>query len=56
MLGSCKDDVVENLVVPAQTGDEIMFGSELTNMGTRTIYGDSPEGNAYPVYWEREMR
>lgn len=53
LLGSCKDDVVENLVVPAQTGDEIMFGSELTNMGTRTIYGDSPEGNAYPVYWEK---
>ena len=54
-MGSCQDDaVVENQVVPAQTGDEITFGSSLvdTEIGTRTIYGDEPINGAYPVKWE----
>lgn len=54
-MGSCQDDaVVENQVVPAQTGDEITFGSSLvdTEIGTRTIYGDEPIDGAYPVEWE----
>ena len=54
-MGSCQDDaVVENQVVPAQTGDEITFGSSLTDIEeqTRTIYGDVPENGAYPVTWE----
>ena len=54
-MGSCQDDaVVENQVVPAQTGDEITFGSSLvdTEIGARTIYGDEPIGGAYPVEWE----
>ena len=54
-MGSCQDDaVVENQVVPAQTGDEITFGSSLvdTEIGTRTIYGDEPIEGAYPVEWE----
>ncbi|HJC98530.1 MAG TPA: hypothetical protein H9924_07820 [Candidatus Phocaeicola merdavium] len=54
-MGSCQDDaVVENQVVPAQTGDEITFGSSLvdTEIGTRTIYGDEPINGAYPVEWE----
>lgn len=52
-LIGCKDDVVvEKTVTPAQTGDEITFGSSLTDVGTRTIYGDTPVDGAYPVYWE----
>ncbi|MDM8305020.1 hypothetical protein [Phocaeicola salanitronis] len=58
-MGSCQDDaVVENQVVPAQTGDEITFGSSLTDIEeqTRTIYEDEPvtdeNGTYYPVTWE----
>ena len=54
-LSGCQDDVVvEEPVVPAQTGDEITFGSSLvdTEIGTRTIYGDEPIDGAYPVEWE----
>lgn len=53
-LSGCQDEVVENPVVPAQTGDEITFGSSLTDIEeqTRTIYGDKPVGGAYPVTWE----
>lgn len=59
-LSGCQDEVVENPVVPAQTGDEITFGSALTDVDvdaqTRTIYGDEPvtyeNGTYYPVTWE----
>lgn len=58
-LIGCKDDVVvEKTVTPAQTGDEITFGSSLTDIEeqTRTIYGDEPvtddNGTYYPVTWE----
>lgn len=54
-LIGCKDDVVvEKTVTPAQTGDEITFGSSLTDIEeqTRTIYGDEPVDGAYPVTWE----
>ena len=60
-LSGCQDDVVvEEPVVPAQTGDEITFGSSLENTeatDTRTIYGDNIETDAdgnrfYPVTWE----
>lgn len=61
-LSGCQDEVVENPVVPAQTGDEITFGSALTDVDvdaqTRTIYGDEPvlgeDGSTYyyPVTWE----
>lgn len=54
-LIGCKDDVVvEKTVTPAQTGDEITFGSSLTDIEeqTRTIYGDKPVDGAYPVTWE----
>lgn len=59
-LIGCKDDVVvEKTVTPAQTGDEITFGSSLTDIEeqTRTIYGDEPvtDDNGtyyYPVTWE----
>ena len=56
-LSGCQDDVVvEEPVVPAQTGDEITFGSSLENTGvdTRTVYGDEPVNDAYPVYWEAD--
>ena len=52
VLGGCQDETTENLVVPAQTGDEITFGSSLTNVETRTIYGDEPINGEYPVSWE----
>lgn len=51
VVSGCSDETVDNPVIPAQTGDEITFGSSLENVQTRTIYGDL-EGNAYPVYWE----
>ena len=53
-MSSCQDEMVENPVTPAQTGDEITFGSSLTDIEeqTRTIYGDKPVDGAYPVTWE----
>ena len=57
-LSSCQEDIVEEAVIPAQTGDEITFGSSLTDVDalTRTIYGDEPvtddNGTYYPVTWE----
>ena len=53
-MSSCQDEMVENPVTPAQTGDEITFGSSLTDIEeqTRTIYGDEPVNGAYPVTWE----
>ena len=50
----CQDNLEEMPVVPAQTGDEITFGSSLTDVDaqTRTIYGDEPVNGAYPVTWE----
>ena len=53
-LAGCQDNLEEMPVVPAQTGDEITFGSSLTDVDaqTRTIYGDEPVNGAYPVAWE----
>ena len=57
-MSSCQDDIAEKPVTPAQTGDEITFGSALTDVDaqTRTIYGDEPitddNGTYYPVTWE----
>lgn len=57
-LSGCQDDVVvEEPVVPAQTGDEITFGSSLEDTGvdTRTEYGElDPTGKFYPVTWEKD--
>ena len=43
-MSSCQDEIAEKPVTPAQTGDEITFGSALTDVDaqTRTIYGDKP--------------
>lgn len=57
-LGSCQDDVVENVVsTPVQTGDEITFGPSLPNtIETRTSYGEAvgtvENGGYYPIEWE----
>lgn len=57
-MSSCQDEIAEKPVTPAQTGDEITFGSALTDVDaqTRTIYGDEPvtddNGTYYPVTWE----
>lgn len=51
---SCQDEVSEDPTIPAETGDEITFGSALTDVQTRTIYGEEPIGGAYPVYWEKD--
>ena len=53
-MSGCQDDEIVEPVLPAQTGDEITFGSSLvdTEIGTRTIYGDEPIDGAYPVEWE----
>lgn len=55
-LGSCTDDsisdgkkVIEN---PVQPGDEIVFGSSVSDeKGTRTVYGER-KATGIPVYWE----
>ena len=52
-LSSCQEDIVEEAVIPAQTGDEITFGSELDEQLTKTIYRPlSEDGTYYPVEWE----
>lgn len=56
-LSSCSDDSLDNgktVVNPVQTGDEIIFGSSLsdnTDMESRTVYGDRTT-TGVPVYWE----
>lgn len=55
-LGSCTDDsisdgkkVIEN---PVQPGDEIVFGSSVSDeKGTRTVYGERTT-TGLPVHWE----
>ena len=55
-LGSCTDDsisdgkkVIEN---PVQPGDEIVFGSSVSDEeGTRTVYGERTK-TGIPVHWE----
>lgn len=59
VMSGCQDEVVENPVVPAQTGEEITFGSSLENPESRTVYDDpvlDGDGNPlyYPVYWEAD--
>ena len=53
-MSGCQDEVIEEPVIPAETGDEITFGSSLTDIEeqTRTVYGDEPVNGAYPVTWE----
>lgn len=60
MLSGCADENLDNTVKnPVKSGEEIMFGSELSGdadvieakPGTRTVYGDRNE-NGVPVYWE----
>lgn len=56
-LSGCQDEITENSVIPAKTGDEIMFGSELADMRTRTIYDDTPtkgpdDNYYYRVRWD----
>ena len=31
-MSGCQDEVIEEPVIPAETGDEITFGSSLTDM------------------------
>lgn len=60
MFSGCADENLDNTVKnPVKSGEEIMFGSELSGdadvieakSGTRTVYGDR-NGNGVPVYWE----
>ena len=52
LMVACQDTFKETPVEPAVTGDEITFGSSLTDIDTKTIYGDEPVNGAYPVTWE----
>ena len=56
LMAACQDTFKETPVEPAVTGDEITFGSALTDIDTKTIYGDEPvtddNGTYYPVTWE----
>ena len=56
LMAACQDTFKETPVEPAVTGDEITFGSSLTDIDTKTIYGDKPvtddNGTYYPVTWE----
>lgn len=55
-FSSCTDDFQDNKTVenPVQTGDEILFGSTLSDninmIGTRTVYGDRTS-TGVPVEW-----
>lgn len=60
MLSGCADENLDNTVKnPVKSGEEIMFGSELSGdadvieskPGTRTVYGDRTT-TGVPVYWE----
>ena len=57
-LSGCQDDAVveEQAAVPAQAGDEIVFGSSLNTISTRTVYDDEPyqdeDKSYYRVSWE----
>lgn len=61
-LSGCKDSIETTGGTPVQTGDEIQFGSILSNslVQTRTVYGNPTEFNdgngrypkSYPVNWE----
>lgn len=61
-LSGCKDSIETTGGTPVQTGDEIQFGSFLSNslVQTRTVYGNPTEFNdangrypkSYPVNWE----
>lgn len=55
-LSSCTDDSLDNGVQnPVHTGDEILFGSTLSDnanmIETKTVYGDRTD-TGVPVYWE----
>lgn len=59
-LSSCSDDSLDNgktVVNPVQTGDEIIFGSSLSDnanmIESRTVYGDRTN-TGVPVYWEAD--
>lgn len=59
-LSSCSDDSLDNgksVVNPVHTGDEILFGSSLSDnanmIETRTVYGDRTD-TGVPVYWEED--
>ena len=52
LMAACQDTFKETPIEPAVTGDEITFGSSLTDIQTRTVYGDEPVNGAYPVSWE----
>ena len=58
LLSGCSDDTIEQKepVIPAQTGDEISFGSSLGDAQTRTVYDDQitteGERSYYKVFWE----
>lgn len=59
-LSSCSDDSLDNgktVVNPVQTGDEIIFGSSLSDnanmIESRTVYGDRTE-TGVPVYWSSD--
>lgn len=62
MLSGCADENLDNTVKnPVKSGEEIMFGSELSGdadvieskPGTRTVYGDR-NSDGVPVYWEAD--
>lgn len=57
-LAGCTDEEFEKIINPVQTGDEIIFGSSITEQNkkdansveTRTIYGNRTT-TGIPVYW-----
>lgn len=61
-LSSCSDDSLDNgktVVNPVQTGDEIRFGSSLSDnanmIESRTVYGDRTE-TGVSVYWSSDEK
>ncbi len=54
VMSACQEEKVQPKV-PAQSGDEIQFGSSLSDgLETRTVYDDQPTDGYYRVSWEAD--
>lgn len=58
-LNSCQDDEISQQIENTQSGEGILFSTELSeNASTRTVYDDKPTGDGadayYRVSWEKD--
>lgn len=56
-FAGCQDNLEEEIIgLPAEEGDEILFGTSLNDsqLNTKIIYDDQPVNGAYRVTWEND--